>query len=235
MISVVLLAYKEADNLKVLFPKIKEVMNLLGEDYILKIIDTKEAQDNTREICEEAGAEYYNQEEPGFGGAYRKGIEVASGDKMIVLDSDGSHDPKYLLDMYKLYSSNNYQVVIGSRYIKGGITYDKKSSQIMSAILNGVFRLFLGLKAKDLSTNYRIYNLELLKKCQLKCVNYDILEEILLSMKMLSPKGTFKIGETPITFKKRIYGESKRRLIPFIISYIKSLIRLTIKRISGKA
>ena len=34
------------------------------------------------------------------------------------------------------------------------------------------------------------------------------------------------MGEVPITFRKRVYGESKRQLIPFIISYIKSLFKL---------
>ena len=43
----------------------------------------------------------------------------------------------------------------------------------------------------------------------------------------------FKVGEIPITFNKRIAGESKRRLIPFIISYIKTMFRLIGIRIKG--
>lgn len=92
-ISVMLLAYKEEENLRVLFPKLKKAMEEVGEEYELIVIDTKEPMDHTKELCEEVGAKYYNQEEPGFGGAYRKGIQVAAMDKMLALDSDGSHNP----------------------------------------------------------------------------------------------------------------------------------------------
>ena len=46
---------------------------------------------------------------------------------------------------------------------------------------------------------------------------------------MVCTSGRFR-QEVPISFQKRIYGESKRRLIPFIIDYIKSLIRFTFMR-----
>ena len=232
MISTVLLAYKEEENLRVLMPRIKEALNSTGEEYEIIVIDTKEPLDNTKGLCEEEGALYFNQEEPGFGGAYRKGISVIRGDKMLVLDSDGSHDPKYIPAMYNRFVEG-YDVVIGSRYTKGGSTSDAKSSQVMSAILNFIFRLFLGIKAKDMSTNFRIYDTSTFKDIKLRCVNYDVLEEILLEMKLKKGKEGFRIAEVPIAFNKRIYGESKRRLIPFIMSYIGTLARLTARRIKG--
>ncbi len=233
MISVVLLAYKEAENLRVLFPQLEEQLSKLGEDYEFIVVDTIEPLDDTSEVCKSFDAKYFNQVEPGFGGAYRKGIEVANGDKMLVLDSDGSHDPQYIPAMYNKFIEG-YDVVIGSRYIEGGSTSDSKSSQIMSAILNGVFRLFLGLKIKDMSTNYRFYRLDVVKQVQLTCTNYDVLEEILLAMKLKLGNAGFKVCEVPISFRKRIYGESKRRLIPFIISYLGTLFKLTYRRIKGK-
>jgi dolichol-phosphate mannosyltransferase len=231
-ISVMLLAYQEEENLRVLFPRLKQVLSEVGEDYELIVIDTKEPLDHTRELCEEVGAKYFNQEEPGFGGAYRKGIEVATMDKLLALDSDGSHSPSYIPAIYQKFMEG-YDVVIGSRYVEGGHTDDAKSSQIMSWMLNTAYRLCLGIKAKDISTNYRMYHTEQLKKLTLTCTNYDVLEEILLKIKLLVGKKEFRIGESPISFDKRLYGESKRRLIPFIISYIKTLFRLLWMRIKG--
>ena len=232
-ISVVLLAYKEAENLKVMLPKLHEVVGGLGEEYDINVIDTKVATDNTEEVCGELGASYYHQEMPGFGGAYCKGLEIAKGDKILFLDSDGSHDPKYIPDMYRKYTEENLNLVIGSRYTKGGESNDSRSSQVMSHILNFVFRIVLGLNIKDVSTNFRIYDAKLVKEIQLKSVNYDVLEEILLIMKKKAGAKNFKYGEIPISFSKRIYGESKRRLIPFIISYIKTVFRLLGLRIKG--
>lgn len=73
---------------------------------------------------------------------------------------------------------------------------------------------------------------DILREITLTSVNYDVLEEVLLLMKIKIGK-VFKVGETPITFNKRIMGESKRRLIPFIISYIKTMFRLIGIRIRG--
>lgn len=227
-----LLAYKEEENLRVLFPKLKEALEQTGEEYEFNVIDTKEPLDHTKELCEEWGANYYNQEEPGFGGAYRKGIQVANMDKLLALDSDGSHDPTCIPAIYEKFMEG-YDVVIGSRYVKGGYTADAKSSQIMSWMLNTAYRLVLGISAKDISTNFRIYHTEQLKNITLTCVNYDVLEEILLKIKLLVGKKEFSIAESPISFQKRLYGESKRRLIPFIISYIKTLFRLFGMRIRG--
>lgn len=231
-ISVMLLAYKEEENLRVLFPKLKKALEATGEEYEIIVIDTQEPLDYTKELCQETGAKYFNQEEPGFGGAYRKGIQVASMDKLLALDSDGSHDPKYILNIYYKFMEG-YDVVIGSRYVEGGTTSDAKSSQVMSWMLNTAFRICMGIKAKDISTNFRLYHTEQLKQLTLNCTNYDILEEILLKLKLLVGKKNFQIAESPISFNKRLYGESKRQLIPFIISYIRTLFCLFGMRLRG--
>lgn len=226
-ISVVLLAYKEEENLKFLLPSIIENIKKTGEEYEILVIDTMQPLDNTKEVCEIFGAKYINQEESNFGGAFKTGIKYASKDKFLILDSDGSHDPKYIIDIYRKFVEGKFDVVIGSRYTKGGKTFDSKSSIMMSKLLNFMFRVCLGIKAKDISTDYRMYDTKLLKSVgeELQNKNYDILQEVLLKLKL--KKENLKIGEVPIVFKKRVFGESKRKLILFIIDYIKSLVKLT--------
>lgn len=259
-ISIILLAYKEAENLKILLPQIISNVNKTNEDYEILVIDTMKPLDNTNEICMQFGAAYINQETPGFAGAFRTGIKYASMNKFLIMDSDGSHNPKYIPDIYHKYIDGNYDLVIGSRYVNGGKTNDSKTSIFMSKILNTVFRLSLGIKANDISTDFRMYNTQQLKTISLQCKNYDVLEEVLLKLKLQKENGvfapshsistanssdtivientsdenaatsecknTFRIGEIPINFDKRMYGESKRRLIPFIISYGKTLFSL---------
>lgn len=234
-ISTVLLAYKEAENLRVLLPQIKKRLDSIGEKYEIIVVDTEKKLDDTDEVCKAFGAEYVNQRYPHFGGAFRTGIECAKYDKFLILDSDGSHNPKYIPAMYKKFTEENCDLVIGSRYTKGGKTNDSKASVIMSHCLNFVFRIALGIKAKDISTDYRLYRTEQLKKVKLESENYDILEEVLLKLKLNN--GKLKIGEVPITFKKRLFGKSKRNLFPFMISYLKTLFRLIgirLRHIGGK-
>ena len=229
-----LLAYKEADNLRKLLPEIKtNIEKCVGNNtYEIVVVDTHEPTDDTSLVCDQFGARYINQEGPGFGGAFRTAIKSARMDKFLIMDSDGSHPPRYIPDIYKMFSTGEYDVVIGSRYVAGGISNDTPSSRVMSHLLNFAYRIVIGVKAKDLSTDYRIYHTDELKKVHLECLNYDVLEEVILKLKINKKPERFLIGETPIHFEKRQYGESKRQLVPFIISYIKTLFRLLWIRIS---
>ena len=228
-LSVVLLSYQEAENLRVLLPQIIHNVRQCGEAYEVLVVDVNPSLDNTEEVCKEFGVDYYLQEEPCFGGAFRTAIKYAKKDKFLIMDSDGSHDPKYIPDIYHKFVEENNDVVIGSRYVKGGKTNDELSSQIMSKVLNTVFRISLGIKANDISTDYRMYKTAYLKQVKLTCNNYDVLQEVLLKMKIKKP--SLMIGEVPISFKKRIMGESKRQLIKFVLSYIVTLCRLVRLRI----
>lgn len=217
-ISAVLLAYKEAENLKVLFPKIKQQLDKIGEEYEIIIVDTMKPLDDTPAVCKKFGARYLNQRLPHFGGAFRTGIKAARYDKFLIMDSDGSHNPIYIPDIYK-------------KFVKGGKTNDSKVSIIMSHILNFVFRIITGIKAKDISTDFRMYDTKQLKAVKLTCQNYDILQEVLLKMKINNRKLVVK--ETPIIFEKRLYGESKRQLFKFILGYVKTLFMLIGVRINA--
>lgn len=225
-LTVALLAYKEAENLKVLVPRIRENVEKVVDDYEIVVVDVEEAQDETPQVCADFGIRYVNQRYPGFGGAFKTAIEEADKKTFLILDSDGSHNPDYIPQIVKKFHKERLDIVIGSRYVKGGKTNDSFTSVIMSHILNTVFRICLGIPAKDISTDYRMYHTRDLKGVDLKCKNYDVLQEVLV--KIQKNRGRkLRYGEVPIEFDKRIYGESKRKLIPFIISYMKTLIYLT--------
>ena len=89
--------------------------------------------------------------------------------------------------------------------------------------------MFLGIKANDISTNFRMYDTRQLKVLRLDAVNLDIMQEILF--KMMQNNKRLKIGETPINLSSRMYGESKRRLLKFIYDYGKTLARLFVLQI----
>ncbi len=114
-------------------------------------------------------------------------------------------------------------MVIGSRYIEGGFTENSPALILMSRILNMTYRIVLGLKFWDVSNSFKLYRAEQLKQLKLHCAHFDIVEEILFKMHR-----RFKVNiiEVPITFKKRMFGESKRNLLLFIIEYVFTIIKL---------
>lgn len=226
-VSIVILAFMEEENLRVLLPQINSYSQKFNEEYEIVVIDAATPGDKTKEVCIENGARYVNQRYPGFGGAFRTGIEEARNDKFLIMDADGSHKPEYIPDLYNLFLTGP-DIVIGSRYMKGGRTDDSKSSVLMSKLLNFCYRLALGLKVSDLSTDFRMYHTADLKAVgpMLKCRNYDILEEVLLRIKLLKKPNKLVVKETPIYFDKRLFGESKRQLFKFICSYISTLFMI---------
>lgn len=229
-ISVVLLAANEAENLKILFPKLITALKQTNTSYEILLIDSMSATDTTPEVCSQyPSVRYINQEESRYAGAFRTGIKHAQYDTILVLDADGSHNPEAISAIYNKFNEGN-DIVIGSRYCEGGNTKDSASSVFMSKILNGVMRVVIGVKAKDISTSYRIYDAAQVKAVKLTSTNYEVLQEVILRMKKNNKK--LKIAEVPILFEKRMYGQSKRQLFRFIVSYIKTLFRFVRIRVS---
>ncbi len=232
-ISVILLAANEADNLKVLFPKIIANLEKTGAEYEILLIDSAQITDKTPEICAlYPRVRYINQEEPRYAGAFRTGIRYSNLDHILVLDADGSHNPDVIPAIYEK-SKEGVDLVIGSRYCKGGKTNDAFFSFLMSQILNFIMRLIIGVHARDISTSFRMYRTDLLKSVHLVCTNYEVLEEVILRMKKINK--SISITEVPIVFEKRMYGQSKRKLFSFILTYIKTVFLFIRIRMSNAA
>jgi len=220
-ISIVLPAYLEAENLKIMLPKINEVVSAIGCEYEILVIDTMEPMDNTKEICQENNAVYVNRENGNnYGDGMRTGFAKAKYDYILVMDADGSHDPKDILLLYETIEKG-HDVVIGSRYIEGGETFNSAVSRLMSKIVNIVYRTIFKIKVKDVSNSFKIYRADLLKQIKLHCNNFELVEEILIKLMIL--KKDLDIKEVPIRFSKRMYGETKRDLVKFVFTYIKTI------------
>lgn len=224
-ISFILLAYNEGENLKKIIPKIRHYADTTDVEYEIIVVDTAEPTDDSEIVCHECGAIYMNQSSPGFGGALMDGIQAASMERIITIDSDGAHDPSYIPTMVKEFNSRDVDVVIGSRYVRGGGTNDPWHNVMMSRLLNVTYSHVLHLSAKDLSTNFRMYRTSDIQGLKLDCVNYDILQEILIKMRCRLERD-IQIYEFPIVLQKRISGQSKRKLFTFIRSYIVTLMKL---------
>ena len=224
-LSIVLPAYNEANNLKELLPEI--FSNLSNINFEVIVVDTIEDLDNTQEICDESGALYVKRKlSNSFGEAVRTGIKETTGDVVIFMDADGSHEPKFILSL--LDYIDDYDVVIASRYIKDGYSDNSFLLRFMSKILNFTYAFILDIPCKDVSNSFKAYRAEDLKKLDLYCENFDIVEEILY--KICKSKMEIRIKEIPSTFQKRLYGKTKRNLFYFILTYLVTIIKLRLSK-----
>ena len=145
------------------------------------------------------------------------------------MDADGSHSPSTIPRLLNAIIDDNSDVVIASRYVLGGSSANTKVLQAMSRLLNITYSLVLGIDAKDISTNYKIYRGALIQGVELRCNNFDIVEELLLELKRKTGN-KLRIQEVPDYFAIRMFGHSKRNLLRFIFSYTFTLFRLRFGR-----
>ena len=223
-ISIIIPAYREAANLQMLLPDIHKVLGSLPTPYEILVVDTLEPLDDTPAVCRQFNACYLPREAGNYyGDAIRTGIRRTQFSLTVIMDGDGSHDVRDILRMLETMEKDKLDLVIGSRYSDGGGSFNGPVSNFMSATLNFIFRLFFHIEVQDYSNSFRMYRSEQLKKLDLQCNNFDIVEEILIR---LAARKDFRFREIPIVFSKRKAGSSKRKLIPFIVSYLGTIIRL---------
>lgn len=222
-LSVIMPAYLEEENLRIILPRLKSVLTGLKIKYEINVIDTMAPKDNSKEVCLANGVNYRSREKSDFyGDAVRTGIKYAQGQKTIFMDADGSHTPEFIPQL--LANGTGFDVVIASRYIAGGMTDNSFALILMSKVVNIVYSKVLNLQCKDVSNSFKLYQSEMLKNLALYSNNFDIVEEILFKLKKQKPD--LKIKEIPYTFKERMFGHTKRNLLFFAFSYVYSLLKL---------
>lgn len=226
-LSVIIPAYSEEENVRVLIPRLKEVLKSLNFAHEILVIDTKQALDNTKDVCVKNEVLYFNREgSNSYGDAIRTGIKKAKGKHILFMDGDGSHAPEFIPNLAR--HKDDYDVVIASRYINGGNTDNPVALILMSRIVNIIYSLVLRLNCKDVSNSFKLYKSQLLKAIILKSQNFDIVEEILYKISKITPG--LLIKEVPFNFKKRMFGNTKRNLVVFMISYIFTLFKLRFQK-----
>jgi dolichol-phosphate mannosyltransferase len=222
-LSVVMPAYQEEENLRLLLPRVREALQALGVRWEIVVVDTAAPLDATAEVCAQEGARHVRRVGgSSFGDAVRTGIASAVGEHVIFMDSDGSHSPQWIALLYAHKDSDD--VVIASRYVDQGYTENTWILVLMSRVLNWTYSLVLGIDCKDVSNSYRLYKGAQLRTLTLRSQNFEIVEEVLFKLsRQFSP---LRIREVPFTFKQRMFGQTKRNLVLFIATYLYTLIKL---------
>ena len=213
LIIVVIPTYNEAENL----PKLVSALFSLPLDLHLLVVDDN-SPDGTGRNADELAAIYpgrvnvlHRPGKMGLSSAYLKGFQkvLDGGAQAIVqMDADFSHDPSVLVDMAKLLESCD--VVLGSRYVKGGSVDEswpfwRKS---LSAFGNYYARTILGVPLHDLTTGYRMWRCDTLRQLPFERIQSNGYV-FLVEMAYLAHCLEFKIGESPIYFADRRWGKSK--------------------------
>ena len=211
---VVIPTYNEAGNIKSL---IELIFTSIPECEVMVVDDG--SPDGTALICKamrETNKRLNLIERPaksGIGSAYRMAFVWAleqAFDDVIEMDADGSHQVSDLLRMIDVKTMNpEIDVVIGSRWIKGGKTVNwSRSRELLSRIANRYVRIMLGMGVNDSTAGFRIYSGRILRKIDLGHIRSEGYS-FQIEMTRAAHTAGAVIKEVPITFKERTDGVSK--------------------------
>ena len=205
---IVIPTYDERENVG---PMSKAV--LAASDAELLFVDDN-SPDGTGEAIEELIKSeprihcLHRTKKEGLGRAYVAGFEAALGmgaDRVVQMDCDFSHDPK---DLPRL-MAEDADLVIGSRYVKGGGTPGWPFKRRLISRAGGVFiRAVTGMPLRDPTGGFKCWTAAALRKIDFATVasaGYSFQ----LEMNHCAWKAGCSIREIPIVFTDRARGYSK--------------------------
>jgi glycosyltransferase involved in cell wall biosynthesis len=218
-ISVILPVVNERENLDMLIPRLNSLLKNARLEGEIVVVDGG-SSDGTREAAAAHGVRVVSERGRGYGAAIQTGFEEAGGDWVLTLDADLSHDPDFVAKMWR--ARERGDIVIASRYTRGGVVYTGGFRKSLSWLLNLFLRRFWSLPVRDVSSGYRLYRREALDGLKLTSTNFEVLGEILVR---LYARG-YSVIEVPFTYFPRRAGRSHVRLLHFGMAQLRSAFRM---------
>jgi len=154
----------------------------------------------------------------GVVGAIRTGFAEAQRGPVLVMMADLSDDLAGVEEMLRLYS-RGYQVVVGSRYMRGGrIEGGPLLKQFLSRMAGLTLHWFRGFPTHDATNAFKIYDAEMVRTLALESrQGFELNLEITVKAFLAG----FRIAETPCRWRDRTAGKSRFRLWKWLPHYLR--------------
>jgi len=158
-----------------------------------------------------------NDWERGFANALRKGFSVSNSQFVLPVMADLCDDPLTINEMHKK-AIDGYDIVCGSRYMKGGTKLGGPPIQtFFSRFVGRSLSFIIGIPTSDVSNSFKLYRKKVLDSIKIGSKGFDISMEIPLKAYFAG----YSITEVPTVWKGREIGKSKFYIFKVAPNYIK--------------
>jgi len=205
----VLIPTKDEPLINKLIEEVHRVLKNFEHEII--VIDKSDVTPNIKD------AKLVIQESDGLGKAILEGLPHVTGDVIVTMDGDFSHDSKDLLKLIE--KVDGHDIVIGSRFVSGGKTEDKSHRKFITFFFRKITSSILNLGIEDSMSGFVAVKRYVYENLNLDPIGYKLNMEIMFKSK----KKNYNLYEVPITFHKRKAGSTK---VGISFSGLKEVLRI---------
>ena len=194
-----------ARNEEVNLPRVLEAVRTFADE--LLVVDGH-STDGTVQIARELGARVVRDNGRGKGDGIRTGIREASGEIIVFIDADGSHDPRDIPAMVNLIAAGEADLVIGSRGKGGSDELHGDVEKLVRMIGSDIILICINLRFQaqltDSQNGFRAIRTSVARALGLD----EEITTIEQEMTIKTLKGGYQVAEIPSHEYARKYGES---------------------------
>jgi dolichol-phosphate mannosyltransferase len=236
-VSVILPTFNEAGNITELVRAVAAAIPA-GWDHEILVVDDN-SPDGTYEAVRKAFGEdprvvpILRTQDRGFAKSIRTGLERASAERVVVMDSDFTHDPAEIPRL--LHVGEIYDIVSGSRFCAGGRMGDTWH-YLASMLYNWMIRVVLRTQVQDNLGGFFTARRDALLKLPLDEIFFGY-GDYYFRLLHFAQRARMAIVEIPAAYLPRTTGKSKSNWLRMILNYTSAAARLKlrVRQIEGRS
>lgn len=218
-LSIIIPAHNEQDNIEDIIRKVESAIKLEHELIVVNDHSTDATKGIIDKLCEEYSnlKLVENVKEAGFANAIKTGFENVTGELVVPVMGDLCDDLNIIPKMMEV-ALQGFDVVCGSRYIKGGGRLGGSKFKGLLSMLGGwSIHFILGIPTHDIANAFKLYRMNVIKSINIESKGFEISME--LPIKAFFNK--YKIAEIPTVWRERSKGKSSFKVFKLLPNYLR--------------
>ncbi len=216
-LSIIIPAYNEEENIGQVIEQVEERIKF---PFDLIVINDHSA-DRTAEIVTGLANKFNNiilienKLAPGFANVVKTGLASVKTEVVVLVMGDLCDDLGTLPLMFEKIKEG-FDVVCGSRYIKGGARIGgSKVKGFFSFFVGKTMSMFTGITTRDVANAFKMYRKEVIESINIESAGFEVSMELALKAYF----NGFKITEVPTIWREREKGKSSFRMFNLTPNY----------------
>jgi dolichol-phosphate mannosyltransferase len=210
-LSIVMPAQNEEGSVGKTVQGVVAALEREGIDYEVVVVND-DSEDSTEAVVAAMGEEnprirvHRSHNERGFGNAIRAGLDVFTGDAVVIVMADASDNPDDLIHYYRVLEQG-YDCAFGSRFVPGAHVYDyPRVKYIVNRLANQFIRILFRHRYNDTTNAFKAYRREVIETIQpLLSKHFNLTVE--MPLKAIVRGHSYAV--VPTSWTNRTSGEAK--------------------------